>query len=758
MSDGHLVHDFGRVAPSVKKSEWHAYNRVAWSPDGARLACPGRNNDCVLFSRQAGQPEPPAEAAGDEAAPPAPDSWTEAARLKGGHLGDVSLLAFSPNGLYLATAGMEKALLVWDLRATPAPAVVRHLKVPDDMTGLEWRSAPASEANALAVLLYDGQVTLWAAPVPRRLPPPSVALEDIDLSGYDAGALVDDSAVDADGDADGDEDEGGDTADDEDEEDASDGEGEPGDRKGGKQRVKKRIVMVPAPPPPAPEAQGPIQAGSTPFGGSPRRRFLAYNMLGAVTCRDDGAVQYVEVHFHDTDARLPRLAGHTDYTGISVAALGHAGVIMASSSSSSGGPGGILTCRPVDAWAGPAEWTLPLPPGESPLALAAGASFFAAVTSRRLVRLFTPMGMQTTMLSLDGDVVAASGHGSLLALVWHAAPPEGPPPTSEQRLRYMLLDTTQGTRLCEGPMPLSPAARLSWLGFSDDGCLAAADSTGVLRLRGSAFGGCWMPVFDSTTARASDAERHWHVGLSSSEVYAVVVKAPDTCPTVSSRPVLSIFPLAMPVLRAPDASGADTAAMEDALLRAQLWAQEAAVAAAQHAAGMGDGASSLDVNATVVTLNKALLTLFNAAVKAQRPGRAAELVQRMSHGFALEGALRIANAARSVALAERIAHIIAARGALQVQAAGEHAAVAEYAATAAAVAPSQGGTLASAQYPGDKFARKPQAPVARDENAGPVAEAPKVGSKRDASGDAPAPSKRAAVAGGGANPFARRTG
>jgi hypothetical protein len=166
----------------------------------------------------------------------------------------------------------------------------------------------------------------------------------------------------------------------------------------------------------------------------------------------------------------------------------------------------------------------------------------------------------------------------------------------------------------------------------------------------------------------------------------------------------------------------------------------------------------------MVALNKALLMLFNAAVKAQRPGRAAELVTRMSHGFALEGALRIANAARAGSLAERIAHIIAAREALQVQAAGEFAAVAEYAAAGT------GGTMPSLASPqpqgASKFARKaappaaaapPKDAAARDENASPPA-APKetapASKKRDAEADAGAAGKRPAI--GTANPFARR--
>ncbi len=47
-------------------------------------------------------------------------------------------------------------------------------------------------------------------------------------------------------------------------------------------------------------------------------------------------------------------------------------------------------------------------------------------------------------------------------------------------------------------MPLSPGATLAWLGFSEEGLLAAYDSSGELRLRSELFCGAWVTAFSAT--------------------------------------------------------------------------------------------------------------------------------------------------------------------------------------------------------------------------------------------------------------------
>ena len=58
-----------------------------------------------------------------------------------------------------------------------------------------------------------------------------------------------------------------------------------------------------------------------PPGGDSKRHFLAYNLVGCVTCRQDEGCQVVEVLFHDQRGRQ-RVPHLSDYFGFTMAALG----------------------------------------------------------------------------------------------------------------------------------------------------------------------------------------------------------------------------------------------------------------------------------------------------------------------------------------------------------------------------------------------------------------------------------------------------
>ena len=78
-----------------------------------------------------------------------------------GHTNNIITLAFSPNGRWLASAGKDRNILIWDISAlkgtnlTITPLVLKGHT--DRITGLAW----SKPGDRLASASYDGTVGLW---------------------------------------------------------------------------------------------------------------------------------------------------------------------------------------------------------------------------------------------------------------------------------------------------------------------------------------------------------------------------------------------------------------------------------------------------------------------------------------------------------------------------------------------------------------------------------------------------------------------
>ncbi|KAL4439932.1 hypothetical protein ABPG75_002933 [Micractinium tetrahymenae] len=686
-----------------------ARNQAAWHPDGgALLAAPGTEGDVVFYERM---------------------SWEAAFSLGGQHTGAVSLVAFSKNGLYLATAGAsDQAVVLWDVNERKC---LEKRLLPGSATGLAWHPSK----NALAMITEDGQLAVWDNVVPSSLPGPTADLDVLNGikqkggEGVLGGAAMADGVSVLEGAGEGTMAGGSDEYDREDSFLADSGLKRGGGRRRRHHRTYGGFGLE------LPQPQEPIQPGATEMGDT-GRRYLAYNTLGCIVLKQEEDHNVVEVTFHDTSRMRKRIPLLNDFFGFTLGSLGEKGALYASRSNCDSAS--TIVYRPYECWAPHSDWTLALPKGEEAECAAAGGSFCAVATSRRQLRLFSQAGTQTHLISLAGAPVALAARGHQVAAVWHAAAPTA---SGDQCLQYALYDVAEQRQLHAGPLPLSPRATLAWLGFTQEGLLAAYDSEGELRLRSGDFGGAWVTAFSAAAERKS-TEQYWVVGLGAKEMQCIVcANSPEPAvPSGSARPVVTVVALKAPVV----AQDAATAPFEADLVRHGALLSHLAASAAD--AKDSDEAAELEVALHTAQLeaDRISLRLVQKLLGTERHARVLEIACTLHNMPALEGALKLANHHRASALAERIAAFIEQRQEME-RAAVEAAAAEEEEEYEEAMHGGQQQHGAITPVPGPTFTDAHQASPAAA-TAGNMSRAPSPLSRPGA----------AAAAGGGGNPFARK--
>ena len=619
--------DWGEVLPKVKPKSMQM-NRFAFEPVGRYLAVPGKAGDVVVYER---------------------DSWREAFVLSGAHTLPVSVVCWSPNGRYLVSAGADRNMIVWDVAKQTAVATRQSEAT---VCGLSWRR----NANCVACIDCEGNLGVWSCPVPSGNPSPvAESAVGTGVAG-DAALFFDDEAADDgdDSDEDNEDREGGGAAADgaagmdgaDDDVDAAGLGSGAREYRGGGARSGIRVANV----------QKAFQSNVTQYAGNPPRRFLAYNLVGTVISRDEGTYNVIEVAFHDTGVRMGRVPAVSDYYGFTMAALSDHGVALAS-------PGGdtpsTVMFRPFESWAADAGWDLQLPEGVSFSGIAVGRSWIAATTSHNELHVFSLGGMQTFVMTLPGQAVSIAAYEENLAIVWHdGASASG----ADQRLSYMVVDVSSQEKLHDGPLPMSIGATLTWLDFASGGRLATADSSGVVRMRVSEFGGSWMPVM---TKEDEEAETLWIVGIENTSLTYIKCRAPSKEPSVLPKPVLDERPLRVPIVKSKSER-------IDDLQRAFVRDSSYLTHLKDKAATSEEEAVEDDVLGAENALDRCILKMMHEACKSDQLVRALEAASMLNRTQSLEGALKLANSMRLPALAEKIGVLIRTREELEAMAGDEY--------------------------------------------------------------------------------------
>ncbi|EGU12777.1 hypothetical protein RTG_00795 [Rhodotorula toruloides ATCC 204091] len=656
---------------------------VVWHPAGKFFVVPSKDSgEITIVSRE---------------------TWQKTGTFssRDGHTGRISAVAFSTNGLYLASASDDlKDILVWSVK--DRTIVFRTPHTHGMITCLAFHPAPT--ANSLAYIDNKGQLTRWEGAVPSGLPLPtyskppasttSTATAGKSATVNGGGRKRSDSAStstsshaggarggkglfrkEASEDEFDDLDDG--ALDGWIDDDLGDGALDGLDPRG--MSVDPFADDVPIPPKRgegrsrslAPllggepsrtklveKGQPPFQPGATKWRED--RRYLAFNMIGyiyAVDRHDDG--QAVTIEFHDRSAHIA--SKFDDKMKYNLAALGELGAIF--SCPSAGDSPSQLFYKPYESWTALQTWSASLPAGEQATALAIGgmgpatdgsAAFddptvgltgsgtILVATSRGFVRFFSGAGLQKYIWNVGEEVVAMAAGKDWAAVVYRAGAGAG--------LDYSLIDTDTYEVVQQGKVPLSKGATLAWLGFTSDNVIPVMyDSKGLISVLDRSRRprqGRWLPALDTNALPRKEGkqESYWLVGVTDQQAHVIILKGGEKEPHFPT-PLLQEFDLQFPLLNLDVPQGQ----LAEKYLRESLFVQHR-----KDGAPAEDYSLKTELARQEVQTDKHLLQIIQTFCKADKLEAALDAVLLLSQPASLIAAAKIAAFFDLPSLGERI--------------------------------------------------------------------------------------------------------
>ncbi|KAG7392818.1 WD repeat and HMG-box DNA binding-domain containing protein 1 [Phytophthora pseudosyringae] len=556
--------------------------RCAWQPSdaGKLLAVPMDKGIIELFER---------------------DLWASKGRLMlpigRSTAADVDILAFSPNGRYLAAVTCAKEVFVWELETQ---TVLRSFRIDYPALGVQF----ANKSNAMVLYHTGGKLAFVKDVIPAGHTPPqhmlgqpvaastSVKPSQSSKKHLKASSFVDDEAE-VDGKHDGEEEEEVSFEDDNEARveaiKASFGFGAAANA-ASDDRIEDEEVSLSAQATTKTSRQEvsplrtitePFQPGSIvdPTGrSSSGASLLAWTPEGEIEVIRGASMgeNLVKVEFTDKSRRAFKF---NDNYMFSMAFLDDYGAAFAvprraredwedleTGSSESDIISSFVFYRPFESWASNSSWHKTLPEGEDAECVAAGREFCAVATSLQTLRIYTTSGFDYALLRLPGRVVTMTAKESLLAVVY-----QGLHGQMLYQLLHIQVDSSRErvVLVSKGDLPMTPPPRdvfashkenemmredvsnwskLTWLGFDDRQILYAVDSFSCIQALSLSTGWNWFPIgCVGNTLQKKPEDRHgvFTLGVVNDSLLYFPLEKGARAPKLrgNHRPVPGTFPL-----------------------------------------------------------------------------------------------------------------------------------------------------------------------------------------------------------------------
>lgn len=393
---------------------------------------------------------------------------------------------------------------------------------------------------------------------------------------------------------------------------------------------QRPVHQAPAAPP-LPPVQAPFQPGSTPEHLS--NRFMVWNSVGIIRQYVTEDENSIDVEFHDTSTHH---AIHIDNKNdFEMADLSQQAVLFASHGVIDGHS--KLFCMHFGSWDNHKEWTYDMPDGDNIQAITVSDNWAAVATANRQIRIFSIGGLQRHVFTLPGDVVSLSSHKDKLLVAYHRGLSPMP---GDQCMGVFLIKVGHGLMLkviINGEaLPLSPASKLAWLGFSDEGAPFYMDVEGIVRTQDRQ---CWVPVANTRQLVKGKSDHYWLISISlkQQQIRCIPCKG-SRYPATLPRPALAVLPLQVSLCDMES----EKSKYEEAYQRNSLVSR----ALSHHGSEVSE-----EINKAV---REDLMKLFAFAAKSERDFRALEVCEMMGDQSLLQIAATYAMRLRRMQLAERV--------------------------------------------------------------------------------------------------------
>ncbi|KAE8449239.1 hypothetical protein EG329_008406 [Mollisiaceae sp. DMI_Dod_QoI] len=535
------------------ETEDEACTKVVWHPDGRAFAAPTAMRNIQVMSK---------------------NDWENQRCFTNGHLGDITALAWSPNGAMLVSAGKDRKVVLWETKTQKILATYDYPNVMD----IAWHPSK----NILSFSNTDGEVYIYNDFVPAEhvqliklplQPAPFIhdplseisanrrpianglkgipnrtarggtpdSLDDIlnsDIMGDDDDFVVDDDgagyALGLNG----------------------NGKRPNGDVEGYAAPLSKRRTQAWEP-----QYHESFQPGSTPWRGN--RKYLCLNLIGFVWTVDQDTHNTVTVEFYDHE--FHRDFHFTDTFLYDKACLNDNGTLF-SCPANDDVPATIFY-RPHETWTARADWRTQLPKGEDVTAISLSDSFVTVTTTANYVRVYTLFGIPYRVYRQKSSpaVTCASWRDYVLTLG------NGPVGADGNTKLLYTIQNIKRDEICqsEDVVALPDGETLKSVFFSDNGDPCIYDSTGTLltllhwRTPSQAT---WVPLLDtkllSRLASGRKTESYFPIAVADNKFHCIILKGGDQYPYFP-RPLLSEFDFEIPISSKPASNNKDAEDEDD---------------------------------------------------------------------------------------------------------------------------------------------------------------------------------------------------